>query len=444
MYQQKVKNYFILTKKENTKMTIEMILALGILVFMIVLIMSDKLAFGAPPLLACLLLVVTGLSTVQEAFAGFVNSSVIMVAGFMVVMAGLMKTSLIGRVQSTMISLVNRGGYKSYVLLLIVVMLGASLTGSGSTGYYVLILSLVSMIPYNKKMPTSKLMMPLGFATNHPLLPFNCALFYGVTVSVLETAGYKETISMPKFAIVNFILAMGFLVWSLIAYRLLPDQPITEPGEEDKKEEAEAVVLPAWKENLTIALFMLSVAGMMMMNTLGDASYVIPGLAGAILLVINVLDFKEVRDSMGAPVILMMAGVIGVADALANTGFTAMIGDLVADTIGTNFHPFFLVLIFALLTSTCATFTGSNMGSVYIFAPIAIATTISLGLSPVAAATAVVISGWNGGYMPVDGMPAMIMGMGKYKLPEFWKYSVPMYLIRIVALTIGSVVVFPF
>ncbi|OJG20379.1 hypothetical protein RU95_GL002394 [Enterococcus avium] len=444
MYQQKVKNYFILTKKENTKMTIEMILALGILVFMIVLIMSDKLAFGAPPLLACLLLVVTGLSTVQEAFAGFVNSSVIMVAGFMVVMAGLMKTSLIGRVQSTMISLVNRGGYKSYVLLLIVVMLGASLTGSGSTGYYVLILSLVSMIPYNKKMPTSKLMMPLGFATNHPLLPFNCALFYGVTVSVLETAGYKETISMPKFAIVNFILAMGFLVWSLIAYRLLPDHPITEPGEEDKKEEAEAVVLPAWKENLTIALFMLSVAGMMMMNTLGDASYVIPGLAGAILLVINVLDFKEVRDSMGAPVILMMAGVIGVADALANTGFTAMIGDLVADTIGTNFHPFFLVLIFALLTSTCATFTGSNMGSVYIFAPIAIATTISLGLSPVAAATAVVISGWNGGYMPVDGMPAMIMGMGKYKLPEFWKYSVPMYLIRIVALTIGSVVVFPF
>lgn len=425
-------------------MTIEMILALGILVFMIVLIMSDKLAFGAPPLLACLLLVVTGLSTVQEAFAGFVNSSVIMVAGFMVVMAGLMKTSLIGRVQSTMISLVNRGGYKSYVLLLIVVMLGASLTGSGSTGYYVLILSLVSMIPYNKKMPTSKLMMPLGFATNHPLLPFNCALFYGVTVSVLETAGYKETISMPKFAIVNFILAMGFLVWSLIAYRLLPDHPITEPGEEDKKEEAEAVVLPAWKENLTIALFMLSVAGMMMMNTLGDASYVIPGLAGAILLVINVLDFKEVRDSMGAPVILMMAGVIGVADALANTGFTAMIGDLVADTIGTNFHPLFLVLVFALLTSTCATFTGSNMGSVYIFAPIAIATTISLGLSPVAAATAVVISGWNGGYMPVDGMPAMIMGMGKYKLPEFWKYSVPMYLIRIVALTIGSVVVFPF
>lgn len=51
-------------------------------------------AFGAPPLLACLLLVVSGLSTVQQAFAGFVNPSVVMIAGFMVVMAALQKPGL--------------------------------------------------------------------------------------------------------------------------------------------------------------------------------------------------------------------------------------------------------------------------------------------------------------------------------------------------------------
>ena len=45
--------------------------------------------------------------------------------------------------------------------------------------------------------------------------------------------------------------------------------------------------------------------------------------------------------------------------------------------------------------------------------------------------------------MPVDGMPAMILGMGNYKLPEFWKFTVPMYLIRIVALCIGAMVMFP-
>ncbi|MBY0013043.1 SLC13 family permease [Paenibacillus typhae] len=425
-------------------MTMEMILALGILVLMIVMIMSDKFAFGAPPIIACLLLVVTGLSTVPQAFAGFINPSVIMIAGFMVVMAGLMKTDFIGKVQSAMVALVNKGGYKSYVLLVVVVMLGASLAGSGSTGYYVLILSIVSAIPYNKKMPTSKLMMPLGFATNHPLVPFNVALFYGVTVSVLETAGYAGGLSMAKFAVVNLVLSLGFLAWTLIAYRLLPDHPVSGvSGDDQDVMEASTSSMPAWKENCTIAAFILSVIGMMLMSQIGNAAYVIPGLAGAFLLIINVLDFKEVRNNMGAPVILMMAGVIGVADALANSGFTAMIGEAVADGLGSSISPFILILMFALLTSTCATFTGSNMGSVFIFAPIAITTSLSLGLNPVAAAAAVAISGWNGGYMPIDGMPAMILGMGKYKLSQFWLFSVPMYLIRILAICIGAMLMFP-
>lgn len=425
-------------------MTMEMILALGILVLMIVLIMSDKMAFGAPPLLACLLLVVTGLANVQQAFAGFVNSSVIMIAGFMVVMAALQKTRLIGNVKSAMVSLVNRGSYKSYALLLLIVMLGASLAGTGSTGYYVLILSLVSTIPYSKKLPTSKLMMPLGFATNHPLLPVNVALLFGVTATVLQTAGFNEEISMVKFALVNLVMSLAFLAWCLISYRFLPDHPIADTSEEAMAvREDETVTLPAWKEYCTVGAFAVSVVGMMLMNQLGNIAYVVPGLAAAFVMMINVVDFKEVRDHMGAPVILMMAGVIGVADALAGTGFTAMVGDAVAGVLGSSVSPFVFIFIFALLTSTCATFTGSNMGSVYIFAPIAIAACTSLGLNPTAAAIAVVISGWNGGYMPIDGMPAMILGMGKYKLPEFWLFSVPMYLIRILALCVGAIVIFP-
>lgn len=430
-------------RKEKYIMTFEMILALSILILMIVLIMTDKMAFGAPPLLACMLLVITGLSTVQEAFAGFVNSSVIMVAGFMVVLAAVEKTSLLGKVKSAMETLVDKGGYKSYVLLLVIVMIGASLAGTGSIGYYVLILSLVSTIPYSEKLPTSKLMMPLGFATNHPLVPFNVALHFGIIKSVLEAAGYKTNVSMVKVSIVSLILSLGFLVWSLVAYKLLPDHTIAEASIEAKEmKNAKEEQLPAWKEWCTVIAFLISVVGMMLINQIGDAAYVIPGLAAAFVLIINVLNFKEVRDNMGAPVILMMAGVIGVADALANTGFTAMIGDAVANVCN-NMPAFFIVFVFALLTSTCATFTGSNMGSVYIFAPIAISACMSLGLNPVAAAVAVVISGWNGGYMPIDGMPAMILGMGNYKMSEFWKFSVPMYIIRILALSLGAILVFP-
>ncbi|WP_276951321.1 SLC13 family permease [Enterocloster lavalensis] len=426
-------------------MTIQMILALAILVIMIGLIMFDVLPFGAPPLLACMLLVVTGLSTVPEAFAGFTNSSVIMIASFMVVLAGVQKTRAMDKVKEALIALVNRGGYKSYVLLVIVVMVGASLVGGGNTGYYVLILSLISTIPYTKKMPTSKLMMPLGFATNHPLIPINVALYYGVVSSVLETAGFMEPVSMIKFSAVNFAMAVAFLVWSLVAYRLLPDHPIAaaEVDAQAKIEKTKAVPMEPWKEKVTVVAFVVSVVGMMLINNLGNMAYVIPGLSAMALLFMKVVDFKEFRENMFAPVILMMAGVIGVADALANSGFTAMIGEAIATALGTSVAPLLVIILFALLTSTCATFTGSNMGSVYIFAPIAIAACMSLGLNPTAAAAAVVVSGWQGGYMPIDGMPAMIMGMGKYKLPEFWKFTVPMYLIRIIALSVAAAVIFP-
>lgn len=475
-------------------MTLPMILALGVLVVMIVLIMMDVLPFGAPPLLACLLLVVVGVSTVSEAFAGFTNPSVLMIAFFMVPLAALQKTRLISRVKKTMGELVEKGGYKSYALLIVVVMLGASLAGTGATGYYVLIIALVSTIPYTKKLPTSKLMMPLGFATNHPLAPVNVALIYGVMVTALEASGYTGGVSMVTFALVNLVVSIGFLAWSLVAYRLLPDHPIAEPAAESGPggepgtpasgssrvgapatpsgaggpgsdtpstsgtstapsttgastsvalREAESGELPAWKEYATGGAFVVSVVAMMLLNVLGELAYVVPGLCAFLLLAIRMVDFKEFRENLFAPVILMMAGVIGVADALANSGLTALVGNSVADLVGTSVSPFVLVLVFALLTSTAAAFTGSNLGSVAIFAPIAIATFLSLGLNPVAAACAVAVAGWNGHYMPIDGMPAMIFGMGKYKLTEFWKFTVPMYLIRILVLCVGAVVLFP-
>ena len=69
--------------------------------------------------------------------------------------------------------------------------------------------------------------------------------------------------------------------------------------------------------------------------------------------------------------------------------------------------------------------------------------TFYIGFDPTAVAAVIVLSAWSGGFLPVDGLPAMIMGMGNYKLSEFWKFVIPMYIITIVAMSIGAVVMFP-
>ena len=424
-------------------MTTQMIIALLITVFMIVLIMMDKLPFGAPPLLACLLLVVFGISDIASAFAGFSNSTIVMLAEFMALIAALQKTDFIIYFKKAMFNMAERGGFKAYVVIILIAMLAASLFGTGSTAYYVLTLGLLSTLPYNKKLPPSKIILPAGIATNHPLIPFNTALQYGIVIAVLASAGANNEVSVVKFAVVNFFLSMGFLINALIQYKFLPDHPISDGETSSNAPELKASELPKWKQNVTYLVFVIAVIGMIMQGTIGDAGYAIAGLSVAVILVIGVLDFTEIRDAISAPIILMSAGVIGIANALGSTGLTDLVGSTVAGVLGNNVNPFILIFVFCILTSVLATLTGSTIGTVYVFAPMAIATCTSMGLDPTAAACAIVVSGWCGHFLPIDGLPAMCMGIGKYNIKQFWKYTIPQYFIRLLALTAGALIMFP-
>ncbi len=427
-------------------MTTAMILSLVVLVAMILMIMFDVLPFGLPPIAACILIVLLGLGDVSYAFAGFTNSTVWMLAFFMVILAAIQKTSLILKVKSTMARLVERGGFKSYVLLLLVVMLGASIVGMGSTAFYVLIFSLVVTMPYNEKLPGSKLMLPLGIASNHPLIPINVALQYGVAISVLSASGFgSDNLTMLQFTIVSLFLSAGFLVWAIIGYKFLPSHPVAEPTVENAAALADtgAERMPAWKERTVIIAFVISIVAMMMVDSIGALAYMIPGVAAIVMVLIGVLDFTECRDNLFSPIILMTAGAIPVANCLADTGLSTLVGTTVANALGTNIPAFAVVFIFALLCSTFACFTGSQVGTVMIFAPLAIAVCQGMGISPMAAAVAVTLSGWAGHYMPIDGLPAMAFGMGKYTMAEFWKFTIPQYFVRLVFLTAGALIVFP-
>ena len=419
-------------------MTMPMIIALAVTVLMIILIMVDKLPFGAPPLLALLLLVVFGVTDIKTAFGGFSNSTIVMLASFMAIMAALQKTSFIVKFREMMYKMASHGGFKAYVALILIVMLGCSLFGTGSTAYYVLTIGLLSTLPYSKQLPPSKVLMPAGFAANHPLLPFNTALQYGIVVAVLESAGVIANVNLVKFTFVNVALSLGFFVWCLLAYKIMPDHPIAEATEEAKANQTAVSSLSHNKEIVTYICFVVAVVGMILQSSIGDAGYALTGIAVGGLLVFGVLDFTEIRNAISAPIILMSAGVIGIADALGNTGLTALVGQTVA-----NINPFILIFVFCVLTSVLATLTGSTIGTVYVFAPMAIATCVSLGLDPTAAAAAIVISGWCGHFLPIDGMPAMIMGAGNYSMKEFWKFTIPQYFIRLLFLTVGAVLIFP-
>ena len=424
-------------------MTVPMIIALLVTAFMVWLIMTDKVPFGAAPLIACALMVLFGVTDIATAFRGFSNSSIVMLASFMVIIAALQKTRFIAAFKRAIVRRAAKGGYKAYVLIILVVMLGTSLFGTGSTAYYVMVLGLLSTIPSTQALPRSKFLMPAGFACNHPLIPVNTALQYGYVIAVLEAGGAAMSVSLPKFAIVNLCLSLGFLIWCLVAYKFMPvkDVPATTEAAAEAAEEAEA--LPAWQEYVIYGCFVAAIIGMVAQSYIGDQGYAVVATAVCVLLLTKIMNFKEICSNLGAPIILMSAGVIGVAEALGVTGLTNLVGETVAGMLGSNINPFILVFVFCVLTSVLATLTGSTIGTVLVFAPMAVATCVNLGWDPTAAASAIVISGWCGHFLPIDGLPAMCMGLGNYTMKEFWKFTIPQYFIRLLALTAGALLLFP-
>ncbi len=425
-------------------MTVPMIIALLVTAFMVWLIMTDKVPFGAAPLIACALMVLFGVTDIATAFRGFSNSSIVMLASFMVIIAALQKTRFIAAFKRAILRMASKGGYKAYVLIILVVMLGTSLFGTGSTAYYVMVLGLLSTIPSTQALPRSKFLMPAGFACNHPLIPVNTALQYGYVIAVLEAGGAAMSVSLPKFAIVNLCLSLGFLIWCLVAYKFMPVKDVpatTEAAAAEAAEEAEA--LPAWQEYVIYGCFIAAIIGMVAQSYIGDQGYAVVATAVCVLLLTKIMNFKEICSNLGAPIILMSAGVIGVAEALGVTGLTNLVGETVAGMLGSNINPFILVFVFCVLTSVLATLTGSTIGTVLVFAPMAVATCVSLGWDPTAAASAIVVSGWCGHFLPIDGLPAMCMGLGNYTMKEFWKFTIPQYFIRLLALTAGALLLFP-
>ena len=424
-------------------MTVPMIIALLVTAFMVWLIMTDKVPFGAAPLIACALMVLFGVTDIATAFRGFSNSSIVMLASFMVIIAALQKTRFIAAFKRAILRMASKGGYKAYVLIILVVMLGTSLFGTGSTAYYVMVLGLLSTIPSTEALPRSKFLMPAGFACNHPLIPVNTALQYGYVIAVLEAGGAAMSVSLPKFAIVNLCLSLGFLIWCLVAYKFMPvkDVPATTEAAAEAAEEAEA--LPQWQEYVIYGCFIAAIIGMVAQSYIGDQGYAVVATAVCVLLLTKIMNFKEICSNLGAPIILMSAGVIGVAEALGVTGLTNLVGETVAGMLGSNINPFILVFVFCVLTSVLATLTGSTIGTVLVFAPMAVATCVSLGWDPTAAASAIVVSGWCGHFLPIDGLPAMCMGLGNYTMKEFWKFTIPQYFIRLLALTACALLLFP-
>lgn len=423
-------------------MTISMIITLAIVVLMIAVIISDKLPFGAPALIACALLVVCKQADIATAFVGFTNKNVIMIMGFTVCTAALQKTMAIHKLKGFLGRVAGRGGIGGFIAIIFACMVVGNVISG--TPYYMLIIAIMATIPYNKKLPASRVLLPAAMAPS-AWLPNGAVMMIGIIVSLVASAGIDADVSVAKYCLMNIVWSAIYLVYSTVMHRVLPDHDISNTSAENEAEAKDEEFVPTlskFQQNAVYVLFIVVLVAIMFLGKLGESGYALPLLIAGILLAVGAISFKELLSSMFSPVLIMMASVIGVAEAMSATGLSAYLANLVAGLFGSAPSYFLLLMVFGIMTSLMATFTGASFGSLFVFAPIGIALCTQYGYNPVPLALVCTRAAWTNYIMPIDGKPALAMGTGKYKLTQFWAYTIPLYIMQLVFLSAAALLLF--
>ena len=144
-------------------MTFEIALVLGILALSLILFVSEVIRMDLVALLVLSALAVTGLVSTSEAFAGFSNSAVITVWAMFILSEGLTRTGIADIIGSQVMRLAGR----REISMIIVIMLTAAILSAfmNNIGVAALMLPVVIEVARRTRIPPSRLLMPLAYAT---------------------------------------------------------------------------------------------------------------------------------------------------------------------------------------------------------------------------------------------------------------------------------------
>ena len=200
------------------------ILALAVVAFV-----SGRIPTGLVALGTSLALLAAGVLNLGEAFAGFADPAVILIASLFVVAEGLDASGLTGWAGQ---QLVNRGGSRTVVLTVLVMLVVAVLSALISVnGAVAALLPVVVVVASRIRLAPSRLLLPLAFAAHAGSLLTLTGSPVNVLISELAATTPHGAFGFFEFTPVGLVLVAGtILITVLFGKRLIPDRrPATMP-----------------------------------------------------------------------------------------------------------------------------------------------------------------------------------------------------------------------
>ena len=409
------------------------------LLFAIVMFMWEKIPLGLTSMIVCVGLVVTGVLEWQTAFAGFIDSNVILFVAMFIVGGALFETGMANKIGGIVTHFAKT---ERQLIVAIMVIVGVMSGFLSNTGTAAILIPVVIGIAAKSGYSRSRLLMPLVFAA---AMGGNLTLI-GAPGNMIAQSG-MEGIGL-KFGFFDYakvgvpILIVGIIYFAFIGYKFLPNKEGSDEGIFDESKDFSHV--PKWKQYLSLVILLLTLVGMIFEEQLGIKLCVIGCIGALALMVTGVISEKDALASIDLKTIFLFGGTLSLAAALEQTGAGELIAEKVIGMLGDNPSPYVLTFVIFMLCCVMTNFM-SNTATTALMVPIGISIAQGMGADPSAVLTACVIGG-SCAYATPIGMPAntMVVTAGGYTFKDYAKAGVPMILVATVVSMILLPIFYPF
>ena len=409
------------------------------LLFAIVMFVWEKIPLGVTSMIICVGLVVTGVLDWKTAFAGFIDSNVILFVAMFIVGGALFETGMANKIGGVVTHFAKTERQLIIAIMIIVGLMSGVLSNTGTAAVLIpVVIGIAAKSGYSR----SRLLMPLVFAA---AMGGNLSLI-GAPGNLIAQSVMEEmdmSFSFFEYAKVGLpILVCGIIYFAFFGYKLLPNKTGGTDNSYDEQKDFSNV--PKWKQALSLIILILTLLGMIFEDQIG-IKLCITGCIGALALILTgVISEKNALKSIDLKTIFLFGGTLSLASALQTTGAGEDIAKAVIGVLGENPSPYILTFVVFMLCCVLTNFM-SNTATTALMAPICVSIAQGMGADPRAVLMACVIGG-SCAYATPIGMPAntMVVTAGGYTFKDYAKAGVPLILVATVVSMILLPILYPF
>ncbi|ATY00741.1 SLC13 family permease [Klebsiella aerogenes] len=415
-------------------------ITLCLLVFAIVMFVWEKVPLAVTSMVVCVALVLTGVLDLKQAFAGFIDSNVILFVAMFVVGGALFETGMANKVGGVITHFAKTEKQLIFTIMVVVGVMSGFLSNTGTAA---VLIPVVIGVAAKSGFARSRLLMPLVFAA---ALGGNLTLIGApgnlIAQSALQNIG--SGFGFFEYAKVGLpMLLCGILYFLTIGYKFLPATGNSgEVGSVGEQRDYSDV--PRWKQILSLVVLIVTILGMIFEKQTG-ISLTVAGCIGALVLVFTgVLTEKQAYKAIDSQTIFIFGGTLALAKALEMTGAGKLVADHVIGMLGQNSSPFMLMVVVFVLSVIMTNFM-SNTATVALLVPVSLSIAAGMGADPKAVLMATVI-GSSCAYATPIGMPAnmMVLSAGGYKFVDYAKSGLPLIIVSTIVSLVLLPILFPF